>query len=240
MRFRNVSVASVAAVCTGAPAVAGDATFTDGAFFSGNWTNSEIDVGNGGSDTITSPFSGGTPGQWRQIATTVANSPGVGRRSIIFSINMRNDALYEPTLEGAIFELEYTEDSLAVSGVGQATGLALYQSGVYYIAPGLVTGPLTSWVSMMKTIHLADLVAIDPADLTDGLNQSLHPDLSDTAPVIQFGFYRSIQTAVGGTGFSVTAGIDNWRVYVMPAPGAMALLALPGLLALPARRRRAS
>ncbi len=240
MRFRMVSVAGVAAVCMGAPAVAGDATYSDGTFFSGHWTILEIDVGNGGSHVITSPLSGGTPGQWRQIQSTAANSPGPGRRSIIFSIHLFDNAIYDPSLEGPALEFTYSEDSIAVSGARQATGLALYQSGVYFIAPGLMTTALTSWVHMAATVAGADLVAIDPFDLDDGLNQSFHPDLSGTAPPFQIGFYRSVQTALGGTGVTATAGIDNWRVHVMPAPGASLVATFTLLMPLVTRRRRSS
>ena len=240
MPYPNLTVSSIVVAALGASAF-GNVVYFDGTFASGSWTSSTVfNPGGLGSTTAeTQVLAGGNADEYMRIELNlVAVAAGGG----VFSLNRNTGAFYDPTVQGAVTHIDYSEDSKnfqpSSAGNVQGTGLLIEQGGKTFIqrSPVLVMpNPVfAAWSgNAAPGLVASDLWEVTP---TGGLISSSNPDFSAAGGVMQFGFWRG-----GSSGNFVgadyrDAGIDNWRVVVAPTPGGAALLGLGGLLA--ARRRR--
>jgi hypothetical protein len=177
--------------------------FADGNFAPANWTIIPVTVGTGGTQTAVRAAKGGHPGSYRVITNTVfTQSGGIG--SVMYGFNEYKKGLFNPAKKGAITSISYSEDSLLISGFGQgqATGAAVIQNGVVYFDTGLIT-PNGSWTHQAKTNQTAaNFLASDLVS---------HPDFSQTAAPMQFGFYRANSA---GSQYTIVAGIDNFSITI--------------------------
>ena len=196
-------------------------TFSDGTFNSGDWS---LNVLGNGTATATQMTSGGNPGAFRQVTDNV---DGIAMGAFQF----KNGAVYNPSTQGAILSLDYSEDGIILAGSGNfGAGGALMQNGVLYSSPSSFSD--TSWTHRSFTNK-------DQVFFQRFFNQSGPgtPDFSATGGPITFGFWRG---AAEGT-YSITSGIDNWSVTLhnnsVPEPAGLALAALPAI-ALIRRRTR--
>jgi len=194
------------------------ALFFDGTFNDSNWqvttfTNSNPAGTTSGSQVLT----GGNPGAYRQTTNNVGPAPSANCVGNVVGFHANTSAVYTPTQQGAITSIDYTEDAILISGSGdgQGAGPALIQDGQVYLGPGHVT-PSFSWTHFTNPGLLAgDFSAVDPtAFCTSFVNSSKHPDFSASGSPIQFGFFRSNSTGLGGAGYTIVGGIDNWTVTV--------------------------
>ncbi|TVR99661.1 MAG: hypothetical protein EA423_12340 [Phycisphaerales bacterium] len=221
----------------------GSVVFFDGTFASANW--SEVNIlgpGNGSLSFVSTQQQpvGGNPTFWRQVTISLdAQAPFTA----IFNLNLNATAFYNPSTQGAITVVDYSEDSIALNDVGnvQASGLLVLQGGSYYIQrnPTLVM-PFSSFSNWAPN-SAPGLLASDlwEVDLAGQVDPTSNPDFSAAGGVMQLGFYRGSSSGFA-TGVSVReAGIDNWSVRIVPAPGAACTLALMGALGA-ARRRRST
>jgi hypothetical protein len=181
-------------------AVKGSHTYTDGTFAPNNWKTLYTFTGVGGSATVTQAKKGGSPGAFQVITDTVDNS------SVFFVFNRSAKANFNPVKQGAITSISYSESNKLISGFGQgqAAGPALEQNGKIYIDidSGLVI-PQTSW----KKASISNLTAADFVTLDTGE----HPDFSQTAAPISFGYARGNSA---GSSYTISAAIDNWSLKV--------------------------
>ena len=125
------------------------------------------------------------------------------------------------------------------NGNVQGTGLLLVQGGATYVmrsSPALVmpNPSHTNWAPNAAS----GLVASDFHELTSAgtLVSSSNPDFSAAGGILQLGFWRA-----GSSGTFVgmdfrDAGIDNWRVEIVPSPAGTAALVAGSLIVI--RRRR--
>lgn len=232
--------AAAFAVALGGAAQA-SVSYFDGVFNPWDWN--EITITNaGGAGSVTTASQslvGGNPNEFRRIdMSLLAGTPGAG----VFSLNINATAAYDPTTQGAVTFIDYSEDSinlLAGSGDGQATGLLIVQNGTIYIqrSPVLVM-PYTTFSTWAQNAA-PGLVASDMWEIMGNgfVDPNSNPDFSATGGVMQLGFWRGASSGnFTGQAFR-EAGIDNWSVRIVPAPGALALLAPAGLLTCSRRRR---
>jgi hypothetical protein len=190
--------------------------FQDGTFAPSDWLLPSAYVwthGNGGRTRAQQMPSGGNPAEYRLITDTVSPAPPSDYSGVI-GFHQRVGATYDPSSQGAIIFVDYAEDSIQFGGGGgggQATGPALVQGGTLFFAPGLVT-PEYVWTH--KT-----LMSLGAASFVDVATSLLHPDFGPTGGPIEFGFFRGNSNTTQGTGYIVSAGIDNWIVALHISTG---------------------
>ncbi|MCG3122186.1 MAG: hypothetical protein GIKADHBN_00566 [Phycisphaerales bacterium] len=206
-----------------------DRTFQTGGWAAANWETVQYGAG-----TVTGvrDGSGGNPDAAWQVTTTVSPSGG----PLAGYQRFRGTNLYDPAVDGAVttihFSIEGRWISSSISNSGHAVCLAIRQDGIDYAAfPTTPTGFTGNWV----TISVTGMTASD-FERMDGLPGT--PDFSPSGAPFAYGF----QTLVFGTtpNNSNVVNYDNlsMTVYSVPAPGAVALAGLGGLVA--ARRRRSA
>lgn len=183
-------------------------TFTDGTFANGDWNLTPFITGGTGSISATQQLVGGNPGAYRQTTNSAA-----GGAPEMISFQMRNGASYDPSKQGVISGIDYSEDSILLKGEGDGLGAgpALEQNGKFYFGPYFVT-PNFVWANhafsslLAGDFTLLDLSKPGFADLT------MHPDFSASGAAIQFGFFRSNHISDTRSG-----GIDNWSFTIHSA-----------------------
>ena len=143
---------------------------------------------------------GGSPGAYRLITDTVFDA------SIFYVFNANKKAIFNPATQGAITSINYSELNKLVSGFGQgqATAPALEQNGIIYLA---INSGLTTPQSTWKKVSLSNLTAADFVTVDTGE----HPDFSQSAAPIQFGFTRGNSATFS---YTISAAIDSWKLKV--------------------------
>lgn len=236
----NRQILMLAGVLAGASTASASVTFSDGVFAPGTWSGSIVANANGAGSTFNSAqfLAGGNPDEFLQIVANVQVSGPNGGAFLLF---MNNTAFYNPVTSGTVTSIDYSEDSinfLPDSGDGMVTGLAISQGGKTYVQRNpLLVMPypvFNTWgANAAPGLNASDLWELDPSGV---LNQFSNPDWSASAAVMQMGFYRATSSGNSTSSYVREAGIDNWNVRIIPAPGVGVLLALAGAASM--RRRR--
>ncbi len=170
----------------------------DSEFASADWTPIVTKTTGGASQSVSQSGSGGNPGAYRAMIHSLPPN------SNIVVVHEFLGTSYDPSAQGAIATLDYTEDHKEFNPpfTGAAIGAkpALRQGGVWYIGPDLTFNGL-SW----QSVNLTGLTQMD----FSGAGGS-HPDFSVSGGAISFGFVRSNTNSSNTTSFNTTSGIDNW------------------------------
>ena len=191
-------------------------TFTDGDFASG-WTDVSVvgdDPNVSGTGPGTSTFdgstvrsSGGNPGAYREIVHTIQ----YGDR--IFSGGLNSNAVYDPSVSGAINEIDFSSDFIRQSAAGGASGwtILIKQNGnLYFVERLAITN--SSWKSFTSS-------SLTEEDFTEALPGIIpnnnHPDFSSSGSPITFGYVFTNGLTGPGT-LALTHKVDNWSVTVNP------------------------
>ncbi len=201
---------------------------SDGTFSTTSW---EADPLDGALGTYTQAVSDGNPGDYREMVDTVIELTVVFHKYL--------DVSYNPSIQGAINTLDYSEDSRASAATGAATGAtpALMQGNDIFLFGGGFFKVSNFW----STRSQSSITESFFVDWDTGLDS---PDFSETGGEIEFGYIRSVSTRFGDT--VVTHGIDNWSITLntasesVPTPSSLAALIGMGLMGVVAvvRRRR--
>lgn len=187
---------------TGQVAQATDQTFDD------NTWDEILDIGGaggtGGAGHVS--YNGQAGADIRRINITVNG----GGQVAVFSIK-RNFG-YFPSSDGRIVSIDYSEDSILMSGGGngQYSAPALRQNGKYYtLVPGgkAFTTPDLAW-----TRHT--LTGLREDDFRTLASASDHPDFSSSGSRIDVGFMRLHSVPGGGAQETKIGGIDNWTITI--------------------------
>jgi hypothetical protein len=230
-------ILAVSVCAQNAPA---DVTYSDGTFNNADWQVSMLFQSyNGGSVTGTQVASGGNPGPYRSIDTSV-NPIGSNPYSNVLGFNQWLPDTYNPAALGAISGIDFSIDFLNINtfGNGQGFELALSQNGSLYGLLPHNTGTSGGWqhfaLSAVTANDFYQIRSVPPIYMFDGAH---HPDFSATGAPISFGFYAA--TATTDVPFTLTAGYDNWSVtaHSRPEPSTFVLAGLGGLAFLAWRRR---
>lgn len=190
-----------------------EVTFTDSFFNDADWDVTPFGYNLGGSGSYHQETSGGNPGEYREISLSVIAAPEEERNQIV-TFHRRIGATYDPSVDGAIDHIDYSEDNKAIDaeGLGQGTGPALRQNGKIYVCGGSTTLP-TTWTKW----ELPWKVAEDFGWLEEGAlccNQNQHPDFTSSGSEMELGFVRWNTTGEGGPAYTTIIGIDNWSFTI--------------------------
>lgn len=183
-------------------------TISDQTFVESDWTATVVHATDA-THSFNQPLAGGNPGAYREM-THELNSTG----STIRIFHEHTGFNYNPSLQGAIASLDYSEDNLRFDPPGGNIGAnpGLIQDGIIFFGPYFVFSN-SSW----ETTAMNEL---DFADFSDGVN---NPNFSITGSEIRFGFVRS-NTTSNPNGISRQHGIDNWTFALttnaIPEPNA--------------------
>jgi hypothetical protein len=186
------------------PVGASTIQWSDGEFNASSWEMTPFLVdGNGGTSSAFQILSGGNPGAFRQITIIVNSAPPY--TGIVFYHGF-NAAAYNPSIQGALLEVEFSEDAISLPGSagGQSSGPAIRQNGVVYVTDWYGT-TATTWTNH----HLTHLTQAD-FHLYD--DPTVHPDFSSSGGEMGFGFFRGNSTYSGG--YTTICGIDNWQMIL--------------------------
>lgn len=229
---RLIGLISVVTIMFGCGTVNADIIYYDGTFNSGNWSIATLVYGPGGIVSGTQQANGGNPNQWLKVDDTVYGN--VGDIKAVFGFFANSDAVYNPSTQGAIDHIYYSEEALFLSGLGgsgQRGFVALKQNGnIYHIFN--TTGTPSAWTKKEKdNVVGTDFIQMNdpnnPGTFWMTPNTSLHPDFSANGSPITFGFYRGNSDGTGGlNGYNQSVGMDNWTVIIhtVPEPASLALL----------------
>ena len=204
-------------------------SFSDSTFQESDWTVKNFTLGYGAHDIsiVQDSTYGGNPGEFRRFSYTLYNAPSSWEHSTLYSMSIKNTAIYSPPVQRAIGTIDYYEDSILVapdfpdSVCGVATGPVILQDGHYFFLRPYLCANFDSWTSQSKVGLKAEdfydaeqvlAVHLDPSHAEPA--QYIHPDFSLQGAPLTFGFIRATSTSHGGPGGFRDSGIDNWRVVV--------------------------
>ena len=185
-----------------------DVTFFDGTFNNSDWSETPYVNGNGGSSSAAQTASGGNPGGFYQVTPSVNGGPACGA-----GVYLRNGFTYSPSTQGAIYNIDYSVDLIAISLDGEAEPV-VYQNGNLYFGPELYTAAGT-WQTLTETNLMANnfvkLVTGTPNGEL-GSDGTSHPDFSTNGSPITFGFIVPDSTVT--TPYTTVGGVDNFTLTV--------------------------
>jgi hypothetical protein len=220
------------------PGFAAAQTFvSDSTFLDTDWVGTQFVTGTGGSSTGVQVVAGGNPGSFRNV-TDVLNAATPGNSTIVLSTHIYTPFTYVPSVSGAIGSLNYIEDAACTAGCfgdGQSTGPAVLQGGNLYILSSstFITGPGAPWTQhALSGLTAADFGLVNVTSPGSGtiFDNTQHPNFSAGGASIQFGFFRANGTSVGGGGYTLAAGIDNWQLAIFAgAPMGQTVVPVPAL-----------
>lgn len=191
--------------------VAATVVLSDGTFTNANYTVTSENLNLGGSGSGTQTATGGNTGSYRRCTNTVNSAAGQGFSNTVYVFHKLAGATYTPSVSGTIVSIDYTQDSMRITGGQQAFGLALKQGGVVYYGP-LFVNPTTFnvWANTLQSTLVASNFDAAAAGVQN-------PDFSGSGGLIEFGFVSANSTSVGGSGFTTVGGIDNWKATITSA-----------------------
>ncbi len=212
LRTRAKGLYFFALLCISSAINAQTVTINDTEFAAADWTATVTSSNGGATQAVSRPVTGGNPAAYRRMTHVLPIN------SNIVVVHQYLGASYNPSLQGAIDSVDYTEDHIQFNPpfAGAAIGAspALQQAGVWYFGPDLTFTTL-SW----QAVNLSGLTQLD----FTGPGGS-HPDFTASGGEIAFGFSRSNTNSAGGDrqannikgkgGFSTTSGIDNWAYTI--------------------------
>ena len=198
------------------PGGTGSVVFNETIFNIADWNKTTVvNAAGAASTTVATPLAtGGNPTNYYSIGNSLIVS---GSGGVVTGIHLRNGAVYSPSSQGAITTINYSESSknfINQSGDGQGSGVAILQSGKYFIqrTPVLVM-PFSShseWkANSALGLNAAAFQELTPAGILVPTSQ---PNFSATATPLQFGFWRGNS---GNGNIATNCGIDNWRVEIV-------------------------
>jgi len=181
--------------------------FFDGDFTS-DWSYSQVTSGNGGS--------GGMSVQGGYVVASTHVNEDCGA---IYAFAFKTTATYNPSSDGALAALHYSEDAMMIDGFGsgQATGPAIQQGGKLFVLPAFPTGTDTSWHRMVAGgLTAGNFIEVVGGACPDYTDPGSHPDFSETGSTMTFGYFRANSQIDGFPEYDITAAIDNWSISLGP------------------------
>jgi len=155
-------------------------------------------------------YNGQVGADYRRINISVNSAVDSAAPAQVAVFSIKRATAYFPTSDGAIFSIDYSEDSILLTGAGngQYSAPALRQNGKLYTlvqGAGAFPTPERAW-----TPH--SLTGLKQNDFRTLASASEHPDFSASGTRIEWGFVRMNTVPAGSGADNQVGGIDNWRV----------------------------
>lgn len=243
LRFSILAV--IYSVTLNVSVIAAPTVFSDSTFDDTDWDLSVFSYELGGVTVASQVANGGSPGSYREITITL-NAPTTDPSAVV-GFHRRIGASYDPSVQGAVSRIDYSESSLLSvgHGNGQTLGAAILQNGKVY-RTRFQNSPDFSWVPKEQTnLQATDFVEVLTTGIVEAgkvttFDEASHPDFSATGSVFDVGFYRSDRATAGFPNpITLVGGIDNWVFSITPVPEPTSFtLALAALCLTTGRRRR--
>ena len=188
--------------------------FQDAEFLPADWATSSIasPAQNGPTNSEERATTGGNPDAFRRMTYTLTAGP-----SSLRVFNASQASSYDPSSQGAIYTIDFTEDCIVASSspsIGSVDSKLLIQQGArkYTTGPTIACStPAWLHVATWPSLSVANFVLVDgPAC---GAGESC-PDFSASGAPLQFGYIRDARQAASAPAASIVHGIDNWKVTV--------------------------
>jgi len=143
------TLTAVLGLAAGASPALAAISYFDGTFNNSDWSLTTFtNTGGAGSTTNGTQITvGGNPTDYRFI-NNLLNINGVN--SLVLGVHLNVTATYDPSMQGAISSIDYSEDSknFGTPGGGQGTGLAIMQGGNFYVLRvPLLSMPLPAYLN---------------------------------------------------------------------------------------------
>jgi len=188
----------------------GTAIASEGVFDDGEWETVVQTFGAGGSGGGSHVrFNGQEGADYRRVNISVS-SAGSGSAAQVAVFSFKRTTGYFPVSDGAILTLDYSEESILLtgSGNGQYSAPAFRQNGkLYTLVPG---GGAFPTPDRLWTPHT--LAGLRQNDFRTIASPSDHPDFSASGSRIDVGFVRIVSVPAGSGPDNQIGGIDNWRI----------------------------
>ena len=191
-------------------------SFSDSDFNTEDWDEQTVEIGGGGTSTVTRHDSGGN----RWISVNVRTNIPVDEADVpqVYQFFWDREAIYDPGVSGTISSIDYSEMNRGSSVYGAlTTPIAVRQDGhIYLVAATLAAnGPWTEWIQ--TDLFESDFALLGPTN-PDNAGIPLRPDFSSSGSPIQIGFVVWVEGSMSEYGPAWTnKDMDNWRVTVTPA-----------------------
>jgi hypothetical protein len=236
----NLTLAVFSLLASINTAIATTQTIGDGQFDLSDWAHEvRYDIGfSSVGESVTQSPSNGNPGAYRETSYSMTHS-GIQLYGSIYLISRNLDFTFNPSAQGPITSLDYSEDNTRtfagwspalVSGYG-----VVFQEGKTYLSTGFVFGPIdNNW----QTKEIKALTATDFIELVGmTIDSNSHPDFSVTGSTLEFGYARSNSYSFSS---SIGHGIDNWfyDINYSPIPEPYAIYSASLILGLVLYSRR--
>ena len=188
--------------------------FSDSEFSPSDWLAIAIanPPQNGPTSSEEQVTTGGHPDAFRRMGHVLTAGP-----SSLRVFNTFQTASYEPSSQGAVYVIDFTEDCIVTSispplSYIRST-LLIEQAGRRYTVKGSNLCANGTWLTLpvWSSLVASDLTQIDGP--VCGAGESC-PDFSGGATPLRFGYVRDATQAAGAAAGSIVHGIDNWKVTV--------------------------
>jgi hypothetical protein len=188
--------------------------FEDGDFRSADWSVDAIasPTLNGPTHSESREATGEIPGVFRKMVYQMPGAP-----SSVRAFQVRQQAVYDPAVQGAVHAIDYHEDCTVLS-IGYdrmllGSYLLIEQDGRRFVAT-IGKACMSRWIPFVdgSSLLASDFVFVDgPACAVD----QPCPDFSASGKPLRFGFERRVQTQPWvHESTTIEHGIDNWKVTV--------------------------
>lgn len=203
----------LATMAVASSALGATQTFTDDELFDADWDVVELvdqTFDDGATFSGLRVTVGGNPGAFRGVSNTWSHD-GVGSVSVVAG-HMRQQADYDPSIDGAITTVSFAFDASTTSTTYPLEAAIVFapvleQAGAYYVAgSGIEAG--FNWASLSEGSFFADDFALYVGD------GPAHPDFTATGGPITFGFAASSGPHATAGLYTTTGGLDSWQVTV--------------------------
>jgi hypothetical protein len=144
----------------------------------------------------------------------------------IFVTHIYSDASYDPSVQGAISAIDYTESGKILSfpfpEAFSTTQPVVVQGGQIYRSTKFIRFVAINSTHDWETKSLTGLAAADFVRV--GGSENDHPDFSSNGGPIQFGFTRNnsrtstLPPVPANLDMVIDQGVDNWQLYIHRRP----------------------
>lgn len=196
----------------GGPAPTGQTSIITDEVFDDNGWDEELQLfgagGTGGGGHVR--YLGQVGRDYRRVTITVNSAANSGTAAQVAVFAIKRGTQYFPSTDGTIFTIDYSEDSILLTGEGngQYSAPALKQNGkLYTLVPGAGAFPTPD---LAWTPH--SLTGLRQNDFRTLASASEHPDFSAAGGRIDLGFMRLSSVPAGSAGGTQQGGIDNFRM----------------------------